>query len=242
MPRIENYATKTATLTAQDKWIGTDSSGNVTKNFSPQGIASYINSDGAVAISGQNNFLFTSSNPGGRQPGTISLESYGGDGNAFSTLGTLVLSEKNNGLTTVIDYMLTLAGKRVLLAEIDNANEFGVYDVLSITPHPITSGFYNMVLDYVEGNGTLTGEVLYSFSVYPSDPGEVTPGTGDLTYTHIQSVASVTWVVAHNLGKYPNVTNINAVGEEIETDVTHNSVNQYTVTWGTATTGTSIAN
>lgn len=57
MARISSYIIDTA-VTLLDKWIGTDSAGGVTKNFTAQSIANLFNEKSAIGVTGQNNFFF----------------------------------------------------------------------------------------------------------------------------------------------------------------------------------------
>ena len=104
MPRIETYSIKTAALTAQDKWIGTDSSGNTTKNFTPQGIADFINQSDIVGIAGQNTFIWQQS-AGPRVLGSISYQGFGGDGDNLGSLSSILISTSNFAESIVIDYL-----------------------------------------------------------------------------------------------------------------------------------------
>ena len=52
------------------------------------------------------------------------------------------------------------------------------------------------------------------------DPGPMGP-PGDTHYTHIQAVASDTWVIDHNLGKYPSVSVVDSANDEVEGSVNH---------------------
>jgi hypothetical protein len=56
-------------------------------------------------------------------------------------------------------------------------------------------------------------------------------------YTHYQSSASVTWVIPHNLGYYPIVRVFIGSQEVQPASVTHDSVNQTTITFNTAQVG-----
>ena len=51
MGRIGNYGTDLA-VTSLDKWVGTDFNGGITKNFTVQGVASFLNNANAVGIVG----------------------------------------------------------------------------------------------------------------------------------------------------------------------------------------------
>lgn len=45
-------------------------------------------------------------------------------------------------------------------------------------------------------------------------------------YLHDQGIPSATWVVSHNLGKYPSVTVIDSANREVVGEVIHTSTNQ----------------
>ena len=51
----------------------------------------------------------------------------------------------------------------------------------------------------------------------------------DQTYTHTQDAASSTWVITHNLGKYPSITVVDSGGTQVLGAVTYQSENQLTV-------------
>lgn len=240
MPRIETYLVKTVPLTAQDKWIGTDSSGNKTKNFSPQGIAEFINESDIVGMAGQNMFIWQDS-AGPRVLGSISLESFGGDGSNLSDLSSLLISTSNYAESIVIDYLLTLVDKYIILAETGNTNSFAVCEVIALTQNVVNPLMYDLTLNVIESNGTVTGEALYALAVYPGFQ-PIVPGTGDLDYTHSQAVASATWTANHNLGKFASIQTFNAAGVRIYGRETQVSVNQITVEFGEALTGKAYCN
>ena len=55
--------------------------------------------------------------------------------------------------------------------------------------------------------------------------------TGNITYTHTQSSVSDTWVVTHNLGRFPSVTVIDSGDTVVFGTVVYNSSNQLTITF-----------
>jgi len=50
------------------------------------------------------------------------------------------------------------------------------------------------------------------------------PGT-DLTYVHNQLVASDTWTIHHQLGKYPSIMVVDSGGDVVAGDITYNDIN-----------------
>ena len=57
------------------------------------------------------------------------------------------------------------------------------------------------------------------------------PIIGDITYTHNQSSTSDTWVVTHNLHRFPSVTVIDSGGTIVQVTVVYNSNKQLTITF-----------
>ncbi len=66
--------------------------------------------------------------------------------------------------------------------------------------------------------------------------------TSDKTYLHVQTTASNTWVIPHNLNKYPSVSVIDSAGNEVDGDVIYNSVNQITIVFKGAFKGSATLN
>ena len=51
----------------------------------------------------------------------------------------------------------------------------------------------------------------------------------DKNYVHNQTTASNTWVIEHNLNKYPSVSIMNSANEEVVGEVTYDNTNQVTI-------------
>lgn len=62
------------------------------------------------------------------------------------------------------------------------------------------------------------------------------------TYIHEQAIASDTWVITHNLNKYPSVTIVDSAGNVFTPAIQYDSKNQVTVTMNGATTGKAYLN
>ena len=61
MARISSYPVD-QNIVGSDKVIGTDSTGAITKNYTLNGISSWMNAEGTIGIAGQNNFFFQTVN------------------------------------------------------------------------------------------------------------------------------------------------------------------------------------
>lgn len=61
-------------------------------------------------------------------------------------------------------------------------------------------------------------------------------------YVHDQQVASATWTVNHNLGKFASVNVVDTAGDEVIASVAYNSVNQIIITFTSAISGKAYIN
>lgn len=64
------------------------------------------------------------------------------------------------------------------------------------------------------------------------------PGPASASYVHSQGVAAATWVINHGLNIYPNYNVIDSTGANVEGDATYDDLNQMTITFSAAFTGT----
>lgn len=67
-------------------------------------------------------------------------------------------------------------------------------------------------------------------------------GGSDKYYVHTQSSAAATWVVTHSLGKKPDVSVVDTLGEKVEPDVQYDSDDQVTLSFSSASTGEAYFN
>ena len=238
MARISTYAIDTV-VQLLDKWIGTDFNGGATKNFTAQSIADLFNEHGSIGIVNQNNFKFQTDLNEGRESGTISFTGGGGDNTSFASLTTIKISKFAASTNLILDYLQTLVGEYVMFAQVDDLNNFGIYKLDSLTQDVTETDFYNANFTFVASHGNLASEKYYGLIIYPGGASEV---AGDKHYTHNQSVASVTWTIAHNLSKFPSVTVALSTGQQGFGDVTFIDENNLTINFSAAKSGSAYLN
>lgn len=71
-------------------------------------------------------------------------------------------------------------------------------------------------------------------------PGEA--GEQDKNYLHVQDLASNTWVINHNLAKYPSVEVMDSAGTLVKGEVNHIDINTCIVTFSVLFGGTATCN
>ncbi len=237
MARISTYIIDTA-VTLSDKWIGTDSSGGATKNFTAKSIADLFNEKGSVGIVNQSNFLFQTDLSGGRKPGTISFTAGGGSTTSFSALTTIKISKYASSTNLILNYLETLVSKPIMLAQLDDLNNFGVYKLYSLTQDVTETDFYNANFTLIESNGSLLSEKTYGIVAYPA----AAVDQGDLHFTYNQVTASGSWAITHNLGKNPSVSIVDSGGNTVVGDVIYINTNQLTINFTAQFSGKAYLN
>lgn len=239
MARISIYEIDN-NVTFDDKWIGTDAVGGVTKNFTPVGIASWINAANAVGIVGQMNFKFQADIAQGRSDGTISLDGGSGSSVAFNSLTTIKVNKYNVGNTLINSFLQVMLNEYVLLCKIDNINLFGIYKVTSIVQDQDEPDFYDLALTHVTSNGSLEEDQIYGLISWPYNAAE--SSLADKNYVHNQITTSATWSITHNLNKYPSVSVVDSGKNWVIGDVQYINENQLTVTFNAAFSGKAYLN
>lgn len=228
MARISTYPLD-QDIVGEDKVIGSNSVGDITKNYTLNGISGWMNASGSVAIAGQNNYGFGI--PGATE-GAISGVA---PNTAFSAISNLTFTKTSATGSSVINYLLTLVGRSVLLARLDNTDNFGVYRLESLTVDSSNANLYNGVFTHIVSNGNITANKYYGFAIYP----EI---SADKHFTFVQSSAAATWSITHNLGKFPSVSIVDSGNTVVYGDIVYTSENALTITFSAAFGGKAYLN
>ena len=222
MARISTYVLDT-NVTKDDKVIGTDSAGLVTKNFSLTDISAIANQE--ITVAGQLTYQFKTSISEGSLTGPS-------DGTGFSSLSSFRLSEVDVPGHNVENFLQEYKNKRVLLVDISDKDKYGIYDVVSVQEDQNNSNYYLFTLDYHGGNGSFVLDNYYVFALYSQDA----------TYKHSQTSASTTWDVVHNLNKFPSVSVTLSTGKQGQADITFINKNRLTINFSAAKSGSAYLN
>ena len=232
MARIQTYGLDTVDI--GDKLLGSDS-GGATKNFSVQEIANFFKNSGSSGASGQFNYQYIR-NSGAISKGHMHINA-GSDTINFSSVTTLKVSKYIQGdtINTIQNYLTSeIIGKDVIIADTLIPNNYGVYNVTSVTVDAGNNNFYDLVLSYKSGNGTLTDGQFYSIILFA--------GAQDLSFEFAQASAATTWTVNHNLGKFPSVTIKLSDGTVGQAAITHTNKNTLTISFSADTSGIAYMN
>lgn len=223
MARISTYPIDTV-ITARDKWIGTDDTGLITKNFSAEAVAAYINSSGVVESTGTR---FTYKRPAFKSMGSFVLPSDAGTTISFSLVDAIVISERDKIERDVSAMYQPLVGSRVLIQKASNPSIFGVYDWDSSAQSPTAPLFYDVTLTYIGGNGYLENEEDYLISLLVYDVDSIS----DKHFVFTQGTPSISWSINHDLDKYPSVGVVDSAGTKVYGQVDYVDKNNLTITF-----------
>lgn len=228
MARISSYP-RDREVQDQDAWIGTESSNRVTRNFTAQAVADYLNIKGKISISGQMVFKFS-------DVPTLEGEFTGPvDGSALTAITTMQISGIDSSGQNTVAFMQYLVNNDILISEQNNIDEFGHFKITGYTA--LGNNLYTLDLTNIGGNGNLDLNKYYDFATFT-----ISSGVGDKNYVHPQDQASAIWTVQHNLDKFPSCTMVLSTGQQGYGDVTFIDENNLTITFASAETGKAYIN
>ena len=235
MARINTYSTDT-TVQKDDKLLGSNA-GGATRNFSIEDISTFQANTNATGIVGQIPYVYHNNSFGGnssRQSGSLTTNTSNAS-TSFSAITTVKVSKFPYGNTSeIVSVIESFLDKGVIIARNDNLNEFGVYTCTAVTQDSSETDFYDLTLTYKNGNGNIQANEFYSILLYS--------GAQDKDHRHNQTSASSTWVINHNLNKYPNVTAFDSAGSQAIGSIVFNSKTQLTITFSASFSGTAYVN
>ena len=225
MARIKTYQ-QDFNVTDSDKLLGSDGTG-ATRNYTAKTIADYLNNFSKIGVGGQVAYRFSSSiSP--RQAGTLTFALGSGDNTAFSSISSIYASKYNTDNKVISDLLLYYVGKSIFIFQLDDPNNFAEYILDSADV--VESNFFDLSMQFVSGNGVIKNNSYYGLLISANT-------SSDKTYRHIQGVSSDTWVINHNLNKYPSVTIQDSAGSIVIGELTYNNKNTITLTFSGAFSG-----
>ena len=189
MARISSYPLD-ATIQDKDAWIGSDSITRATKQYTAEAVATYLNINAKISISGQMIFKFVDAATG------VGDFSGPADGSAMTAITTMQLSIVDKAGQNVVKFVEYLVGNNILIGEQNNISTFGHFTIDSYTATAGSANLYTLNLTNIGGNGNITDKLLYDFAVFtlssqgaPTviDTGD-TVVTGEYTYTNNNNV------------------------------------------------------
>lgn len=239
MTKIKAYPIDT-NISGGDKWIGSDAQASGrTKNFTVSGLSNYFNESRSIDLSNALSFKYDTVEEGDdRADGSFSFETEIGATVGFSSITDLIIHSRTTDGHYIADFMTSFVGNIVMFCKSDDPNKFAFYKVSSYDENESETGFYDISLEYIEGNGSVEEDEYYFVSLLQFDAAE----DKDKHFAHTQSVANDIWNVNHGLNKFPSVTVVLSTGQKGFADVTYIDANNLTITFAGDETGKAYMN
>lgn len=224
MARISTYNLDN-TVSKNDRLIGTDSSGDATKNLRLEDLAGFLNTSSLINVNGQLVYLFKNAN----DPAVGQFTITGGGVPSLSSVTSFSFSHtnaNNQNIQTYLNYFLDL---RVMITQTDNQNNFGLFSIDNIVDS--NSGYSNFTVTFIEGNGSMVTDKHYAMSFSPK-------GQTDKNFVSdlvsFNSDNNFSQQINHNLNKFPSVTVVDSGGSHVIGEVNHINKNSLTITFKSA--------
>ena len=232
MARIKLYP-KDTSITGGDKLVGTDVAGdNVTKNFLIEDLAQYFEQTGNSLF--QYNFAGTYSN----EVIATGEYRYQVDPSAptiygWANITGIAISRYNRNGEDVTPMVSFLINQLIKITDIATSESlgYGLYQVTSSTS--LSNGEAYLLTLVTKGAASTVGNGIISIAPF---------GVEGYEYTFTQSAAAATWIITHDLGRYPSVTTVDSAGSIINGAITYTSDNIITVVFTSATSGKAYLN
>jgi len=231
MARIKLYPNDTA-ITGGDRLVGTDINGNATKNYQVEELAQYFQQTSDALF--QYNFAGTYSTE------VINTGEYRYQVNPsaptiynWAQITGIAVSRYNRNGEDITPMIPVLVNSVVRITDIGTSTSlgYGLFRVSSSTS--LSSGAAFLLTLVPQGAVSTVGNNIISLAPF---------GSGSFEYVQDFSVAASTWVINHNLGKYPSVSTVDSAGSIINGAVTYNDANKITVVFTSATSGKAYLN
>ena len=169
-----------------------------------------------------------------RQPGSITINT-SDTLVSFSAITAIKVSKFAYSSTTTSESIIQeLLDKEIVIARNENPNEFGIFTCTAVTQDSVETDFYDLTLTHKRSNGSIEKNKFFSLLLYS--------GAQDKDFRHNQTSASASWVINHNLNKYPSVVSFDSTGNQAIGSITYNSKNQLTITFSASFSGAAYLN
>jgi hypothetical protein len=224
MARISSYGFDN-NVTDSDAWIGTDASNRITKQFSAEAVAKYLNIKGKISISAQMVFKYKNTIESGAFAGPA-------DGSSIAAITTMDISNADASGQNTVEFMEYLVGNDILISEQNDISKFGHFNITSYTAK---GNNHTLVIANVGGNGTLKLDKFYDFAVF-------TLSSPDKTFEFTQGQPATTWNIQHDLNKFPSVSVINNNNVVINGEVTYIDKNNVQINFSAGFSGKAYLN
>lgn len=233
MARISKYQFD-QTVTKEDFVIGSDGQTKKTRNYKIEDLANFLGTQDVI-LGNKFSYIYDQQSAfANLQPGRISFNNRNITNTPFSGISSIYLNKYNNSGNDVYALLQKVRDTDSVLKLYNSINntQFGMYKVQAV--NILQNDVISLSVDARIESGTITGgEIVLiepNFTVL------------NATYEHTQIIASNTWVVLHNLNKWPSVTIVDDGDNVIIGDIEYINENELLITFAHPVSGRAYLN
>mgnify|MGYP001237312430 CR=1 FL=1 len=246
MARISTYPVD-KNITGSDILLGTDSTGgtNATKNFLIKDLSIVVTNDylynnswkftdNANGLADQTKAAIYFPNSGGANTPWANITVLriqtlmGNNTNAFPYLDYLLTDDPNDPKANPADNVITIANRNDL-------SEFGIFTFTAIDLVAGEKNIYDITLSFLQGSGVIKDKQIYGIGLDPLN-------SQDDTFTYTQAAPATTWVINHNLAKFPSITVVDSANTVVIGQYDYTDANNVTLTFSAGFAGNAYLN
>ena len=167
MSKISSYQNK-GVVAGADQWIGTDSANSQTKNFTPEALSSFLNTENKNEAQTLRYYYNDWKVAETRTSGSISFATpSSGVSVAFSSINSFIISDYQKGRLQNMGsfYEVPLIGADVLITNASDISQWAIYKWDTATVNVDDAEFYDVGLTFLSGAGNLVENEDYLISV-----------------------------------------------------------------------------
>ena len=206
MARISTYQ-KDTSVEKTDKLLGSNL-GGTTKNFAIEDISKFFKNTNAAGVAGQFTYQYKNSVPYGNGTMRVTFSSGATFANATSLKVSKYIYGEEDSSENLLDI---LASSKVLIVDIEDQDNYGVYNTTTVTQDSVETDFYDIAISQEKANGSFTNEKFYAIISIGGGSDKQAVLTFDSNNFAVSSetingssMRYVEW--SHNLSKRPSIT------------------------------------
>ena len=119
-----------------------------------------------------------------------------------------------------------------MITQTDDQNNFGLYNVDTITSTGEGATFSTFAVTFIEGNGAMILNKHYATAYSPKGQTDKNFVSNSISFT-----ANTAQTITHNLNKFPSVTTVDSGGSHVVGDIQHIDINSFRITFTASFTG-----
>jgi len=147
-----------------------------------------------------------------------------------------MISKRNKLGTDYTNLYNSLSGTTILIQKATDISTFAIFNVTAVADNETYTDFFDLTISNQKSQGNLEENEDYFLAVIGLTK------SNDKHHTFVQSSASSSWSITHNLGKKPSVTIVDSADTLLHGQVDYVDNDNLTITLSAPTSGKAYLN